>query len=182
MADSAQGRRVLVAVVTGDVGERIKEWREQHDPKLARRLPPHATLCYWLPDVALDNLDRQVRHAFPEPIRVRLGGVQEFDNVDRTFFVDVSETDVLDSARERLFDGAFVDLPAKDRHWTWHVTCVRNSVRRDLDALRAHAAELSLNTGWEIETIACLELRGGRYLELQRWDLSSATDRSMNRR
>jgi 2'-5' RNA ligase len=108
--------------------------------------------------------------------------VQEFDNVDRTFFVDVSETDVLDSARERLFDGAFVDLPAKDRHWTWHVTCVRNSVRRDLDALRAHAAELSLNTGWEIETIACLELRGGRYLELQRWDLSSATDRSMNRR
>ncbi len=98
MAESAQGRRVLVAVVTGEVGKQIQAWRERHDPKQARRLPPHATLCYWLPDVEMDVLDKQVRHAFPGP--VRLGSVREFDNVDRTFFVDVSETEVLDSARE----------------------------------------------------------------------------------
>jgi hypothetical protein len=181
MAEPAQGRRVLVAVVTGEAGERIQAWRERHDPKQARRLPPHATLCYWLPDVEMDVLDKQVRHAFPGPIPVRLGSVREFDNVDRTFFVDVSETEVLDSARERLFDGTYVALPAKDRHWTWHITCVRNSVHRDLDVLRAHAAELALNTGCEIDTIACLELRGDRYHELRRWNLSHVTDRLMTR-
>ena len=43
---SPQGRRVLVAVVTGDPGERIQQWREKHDPDQAHRLPPHTTLCY----------------------------------------------------------------------------------------------------------------------------------------
>lgn len=171
MAESQQGRRVLVAVVTGDPGRQIQAWRERHDPKQARRLPPHATLSYWVPPVPMHRLDEQVRHAFARPIAVRLGGVREFDNVDRTFFVDVLNTEALDAARERLFDGTYVDLPARDRHWTWHVTCVRNSVGRDLDALRAHAGDLALDAPWQIDTLACLELQGDRYQEIHRWAL-----------
>jgi len=171
MGESPQGRRVLVAIITGDTGERIQAWRERHDPRQARRLPPHITLCYWLPDVSMDLLGQQVRHALPGPVSVRLGGVREFDNVDRTFYVEVRRADALTAVRERLFDGTFVELPGRDRHWAWHVTCVRNSVGQDIDALRAHARELTIDADVVIDTVACLELRGDRYHEVQRWQL-----------
>jgi len=169
MVESSQGRRVLVALVTGEAGDRIQAWREANDPQQARRLPPHATLCYWVPALEPDDLARQVRHAFPDPITVRLGKVHEFDNVDRTFYVDVQDTGGLDTARSRLFDGTHVELPGQDRHWTWHVTCVRKSVGRDLDALRWQARKLVVDAPWRVDTVALLELRGDRYHELIRW-------------
>ncbi len=175
MADSPQGRRVLVALVTGDAGDRIQEWRLRHDPEQAQRIPPHATLCYWIPDdMDMTLLESQVRHAFSGPIPVRLGGVHEFDNVDRTFYIEVQDTDGLDEARERLFDASFVDLPGRDRHWTWHVTCVRKSIGRNVAALREAAAALALESEWVADTIACLELRGGRYDEIHAWNLREA--------
>src|SRR3954471_7333954 len=88
---SPPGRRVLVAVVTGEVGARIQRWREQHDPEQARRLPPHTTLCYWPPTVEPVILERQVRHAFDRPVSVRLGGVHEFGNWDQTLYIEVLE-------------------------------------------------------------------------------------------
>src|SRR3954464_9676265 len=92
-ADGSQpGRRVLVAVVTGEVGARIQAWRERHDPEQARRLPPHTTLCYWAPVVEPDLLERQVRHAFDRPVAVRLGSVHEFGNQDHTFYLEVLDT------------------------------------------------------------------------------------------
>ena len=175
MAESAQGRRVLVALVTGSAGKRIQAWRTENDPVQAVRLPPHATLCYWLPsELDMAEIGAQVRHAFPVAIPVRLGQVHEFDNVDRTFYVDVQGTDALDAARERLFDGAHVELPAKDRHWTWHVTCIRKSVGKNVGELRLRARELVLDTEWVVDTIACLELRDGRYHEVRTWTLEPA--------
>ena len=111
---SPAGRRVLVAVVTGELGERIQAWRQRYDPEQARRLPPHATLCYWAPTVEPDLLERQVRHAFDRPISVRLGGVHEFGNQDHTFYVSVEETAALDAARLRLYDGTHLELPGRD--------------------------------------------------------------------
>jgi hypothetical protein len=175
MTESAQGRQVLVAIVTGAAGERIQAWRERVDPVQAHRIPPHATLCYWVPEVDPAALAEQVRHAFPEPVPVRLGSVHEFDNVDRTFFVDVQDTSKLDDARERLFDATFIELPGKDRHWTWHVTCVRKSIGRNVAEIRSMATNLVLETDWTIDTIACLELRGDRYHEVQTWDLRTTT-------
>ena len=55
---SPPGRRVLVAVVTGEAGVRIQTWRERHDPEQARRLPPHTTLCYWAPVVKPELLEK----------------------------------------------------------------------------------------------------------------------------
>ncbi len=165
---SQPGRRVLVAVVTGEAGDRVRAWREQHDSEQARRLPPHATLCYWAPVVEPEVLERQVRHAFAEPVTVRLGSVHEFDNEDRTFYVEVLDTAGLDAARERLYDGAHLELPGR-REWTWHVTCVRYGVRRDLDELRRLAAELALDLPWRIDTVAYLELGEGRYDAIAEW-------------
>ena len=55
-SSSAQGRRVLVAVVTGVIGERVQAWRDEHDPGQARRIPPHSTLAYWPPTVDGDGI------------------------------------------------------------------------------------------------------------------------------
>ncbi|GEM_PF-991133 len=168
---SPQGRRVLVARVTGEAGERIQAWRLQHDPGQARRLPPHTTLCYWPPAGDSAVLEAQVRHAFPAPVTVHLGAVKEFDNTDHTFYVDAHNTATLDAARTRLYDGTHVALPGRTQ-WTWHVTCVRYGRERDLAALRAAAASLSLNLPWVIDTVAYLELRGDRYEPLCEWSLA----------
>ena len=165
---SAQGRRVLVAVVTGEAGARIQTWRERHDPEQARRLPPHATLCYRAPVVEPELLERQVRHAFDRPIVARLGTVHEFGNEDHTFYVEVLDPAGLDDARTRLYDGTHLELPGRP-DWTWHVTCVRYGRGRDLGALRRRAAELALDTVWQVDTIAYLELRGDRYETLVEW-------------
>lgn len=167
---SLQGRRVLVAVVTGDAGDRIQQWRQEHDPKQARRLPPHATLCYWAPKDNLDALEQQVRHAFADPVTVHLGAVKEFDNREHTFYVEVGDTASLDAARLRLYDGTHRELPPL-REWTWHVTCVRDSRKRDLAELRRAASNLSLDSDWRIDTVACLELRDERYEPVATWSV-----------
>lgn len=165
---SPLGRRVLVAVVTGEVGARIQAWRERHDPEQARRLPPHATLCYWAPVVEPAVLERQIRHAFDRPVAVRLGSAHELGNADHTFYVEVLDPAALDAARARLYDGTFLELPGRP-DWTWHVTCVRYGNRRDLDELRRLVAELTIDAVWQIDTVAYLELRGDRYETLAEW-------------
>lgn len=161
---------MLVAVVTGEAGERIRAWRERFDPEQAARLPPHTTLCYWA-TVDSTPLERQVRYAFDRPVEVRLGSVHRFENGEGTFYVDVQESAELDRARERLFDGTHVELTGR-RTWTWHVTCVRDSRERDLDALSRAADELRLDMPWRIDRVAHLELRQGRYEPLAIWELA----------
>lgn len=172
---SPNGRRVLVAVVSGTVGEAIQAWRLEHDPKQARRLPPHATLCYWAPPIDdADALDRQIRHAFPVPVTVTLGGVHEFTNRDGTFFIEVNSSDDLNAARARLFDGSFCKLDGQ-QDFTWHVTCVRYPEESQRDALRASVHELTATVAespvWTIDTIAWLELRDGVYKPIRTWSL-----------
>ena len=169
-APSPQGRRILVAVVTGTPGDRIQRWREVHDPEQARRLPPHATLCYWAPAGDVVALERQVRHAFREPVAVRLGGVQEFDNEEHTLYVRVQDTTSLNAARQRLYDGQYCAFPPL-REWTWHVTCVRDSRNRDLKALRQSAADLTLDITWRVDTVAYMELQGSAYVPLALWSV-----------
>ena len=167
---SPQGRRILVAVVTGEAGDLIQAWRVEHDPEQADRLPPHSTLCYWAPDVPLEELEKQLRHAFPKPVSVRLGSVREFDNDQHTFYVEVAGAEALEECRKALYDGAFAQLPQTEA-WTWHITCVRDSRGRDLEALREAAKTLELPYAWHVERVSLLQLNGDRYDELASWDL-----------
>jgi 2'-5' RNA ligase len=169
-APSPQGRRILVAVVTGEAGERIQAWREQYDLMQAQRLPPHTTLCYWAPDVPLEQLEKQVRHAFPAPVTVRLGPVCEFDNDQHTFYVEVAGTEALEECRKALYDGTYAALPPADA-WTWHITCVRDSGNRDLAALREAANTLELPYSWHVDKVSLLQLNGDAYEELASWQL-----------
>lgn len=173
MSSSPQGRRVLVAPVTGRPGARIQAWRELHDPEQALRLPPHATLCYSPPAVDPAVMEAQVRHAFPSALTVRLGSAQEFANYDHTFYVPVLETAALDAARVRLFDASSVALDGPAR-WTWHVTCLRYGRTRNLEEVRRAAAELAVECIWRLDTIAYLELRGKRYETVAEWRLQPA--------
>jgi 2'-5' RNA ligase len=166
---SPQGRGILLAIVNGEVGERIQQWREARDPGQARRYPPHATLCYWVPDDA-SGLDAQVAHAFPTPIRVRLGGPHIFDNPDRTMYVEVQQHEELDAARARLVDGTHLTLPTRDR-WTWHVTCLRRTVGIAADVIEAARRELLLDCTWEVDEIAHLQLDGDGYRRVATWRL-----------
>ncbi|HEU0163397.1 MAG TPA: 2'-5' RNA ligase family protein [Thermomicrobiales bacterium] len=175
MSDSPDGRRVLVAVVTGKVGETIQAWREQHDPEQALRLPPHATLCYWAPEIEqIDLLGAQVRHAFDRPIAIELGGVHEFDNDDGTFYIEVNGTAELTEARHRLFDGSHLQLQGRS-DFTWHVTCVRYPDNAKREELRVAAESLSVaiaaNPVWTIDTVAWLQLRDGIYQPLATWNV-----------
>jgi hypothetical protein len=165
---SPQGRRILVAVVTGDAGERIQAWRLKNDPKEAARLPPHATLCYWAPHLEPEALERQVRHAFREPVLVRLGEVRLGDNDQGTFYVEVPDAAPLDAALSRLYDGAFVEMPERDV-WRWHVSCIRDSRGRDLDALWLAAEDLKLGQDWSVDTVSYMELQSDRYIEVSTW-------------
>lgn len=167
-AASPQGRRILVAEVTGEAGRRIQAWREQQDPDQARRLPPHSTLCYWAPALPADELQRQVLHAFQEPVTVRLGCVKQGDNDQATLYVEVCEAEALDGALQRLYDGTFVALPPVD-HWRWHVTCVRDTRGRDMDALWTAARGLEMECTWRVDKVTYLELYGDRYEELACW-------------
>ena len=172
MSSSAQANRVLVAVVTGDVGARIQLWREKNDPDQARRLPPHATLCYKATVDDEEALEKQVHHAFATPVTVRLGPVKEFEHGEGTFYVHVGDTDGLDEARRRLYDDTHLAL-TKRAPWTWHVTCVRypRDPLHNIAALRAAKPELDFDLPWRIDRVAHLELRGDRYEPLAEWDV-----------
>jgi 2'-5' RNA ligase len=173
-APSPQGRRIIVAVVTGKAGKAIQSWRMIHDPKEATRLPPHATLCYWAPDAPTEEIEKQVRHAFPAPVEVRLGGVQIGDNDQRTMFVEVLDQKPLDAGLQRLCDGSYVDFPPL-RDWRWHVTCVRDTRGRDVEELASAAACLLLDEAWSFDTVALLELRGDAYEPIATWNLAASS-------
>jgi 2'-5' RNA ligase len=169
MTAPAQARRVLVVVVPGEVGARIQAWREAHDAWRAQLLPPHLTLCYRVPDTSLALIEAQVRHAFPRPPRVRLGGVTELPNRDRTLVVEVLDAAELDQARRRLFDATHAEMGGY-REWPWHITWVRYGVKRDSAALLALAEhELKFESPWTIEGVSLLELRSGRYEAVAEW-------------
>jgi hypothetical protein len=166
------GRRVLVATVTGDLGEQIQTWRERYDAKHAARLPPHLTVCYRPPAEPLDVLEAQVRHGFLAPVTVRLSGVFVLPHREAPLAVQVLETSELDEARRRLFDGTFTQMGGRN-DWPWHITCVRYGHSRDRDALVLAAAhELALDDPWTISKLSYLELRDGRYEPLIEWDIS----------
>jgi len=164
-------RRVLVAVVPGEAGARIQAWREAHDARRAVLLPPHLTLCYRPPYCADASIEAQVRYAFPEPVSVRLGGVTELPNRDRTLVVEVLEAAELDAARHRLFDTTHAEMGGY-REWPWHITWVRYGVKRDSAALLALARdELRFDRPWTIDAVSLLELRTGRYEPVAEWRL-----------
>lgn len=170
MTGSPQGRRILIAIVTGEVGQKIQEWRSINDPVEAVRIPPHTTLCYWAPTVEPELLEQQVRHAFPAPIQVHLGEVHEFENREKTFFIEVGETEALDAARELLYDASILELK-RDFNWTWHVTCVRRSTGRDRAELESALSGFTVNAPWSIDTIAYMELQDSKYVTLAEWKL-----------
>lgn len=171
MTASHDGRRVIVAPVTGEIGERIQTWREKHDPQQARRLPPHATMVYWANVEDSPALDAQVHHAFPGPIRVQLGEVHTFDNPDHTLYINVSDHQELDASRARVFDGSHFTFPEQRHEWDWHVTVVRYGIKADLDSIRPALPDLALHSTWTIDTLLWLELRDGVYREARRWEL-----------
>jgi hypothetical protein len=113
--------------------------------------------------VPLEYIAGQVRHAFPKPVTVRLGGVAQLPNKDGTLVVEVLDTAELDVARQRLFDGTHAEMGGY-REWPWHITWVRYGVRRDSAALLALAADgLRCDAAWTIDTLSLMELRDGRY-------------------
>jgi 2'-5' RNA ligase len=162
-------RRVLVVVVPGEIGARIQAWREAHDARRAQLLPPHMTLCYRAPHAPSELIEAQVRYAFPLPVVVRLGGVTELPNRDRTLVVEVLDAAELDHARRRLFDATHAAMGGY-REWPWHITWVRYGVRRDSAALLALAAhDLRFDAPWTIDTVSLLELHEGRYESVAEW-------------
>lgn len=171
MTASPPGRRILIAIVTGEVGEAIQRWRERHDSDQARRIPPHTTLAYWAPTVDPAALEAQVRHALPGPVTVRLGAARTFDNADRTRYLPVLDTAALDAARVRLYDGTHLALE-KGQDWEWHVTCVRYAGDRDQAALDLAVRDLPDDAAWTVDTVAYMELRDGRYEPIAVWRLT----------
>jgi hypothetical protein len=121
-------------------------------------------------------MEAQVRHAFSQPVAVRLGPVFVLGHVEAPLAVSIHETELLEEARRRLFDGTHVQMGGR-HEWPWHITCIRYGAKRDRDALLATAAtELSLDAPWLIDRISYLELRDGRYQPVAEWDLLPAED------
>ena len=67
-----------------------------------------------------------------------------------------------------------VTLP-QGESWTWHITCVRDSRERDLDALREATKTLELPYSWHVDPVSYLQLNGDAYEELASWHLGDAT-------
>jgi hypothetical protein len=86
--------------------------------------------------------------------------------------VSLHETEQLDVARQRLFDGTYVEMGGR-HEWPWHITCIRYGHKRDrAELLIAAANELALDMTWSIDRISYLELRDGRYGPVAEWDLT----------
>jgi hypothetical protein len=90
------------------------------------------------------------------------------DNDQATFYVEVQDTEAIKAALDRLYDGAFLEMPKREV-WRWHVTCMRDSRGRDRAAIWNAARELESNQSWAINCVADLELRGARYEEIAVW-------------
>ncbi|MDP1602758.1 MAG: 2'-5' RNA ligase family protein [Legionella sp.] len=170
---SEQGRRILITPVEGEPGDRIQAWRLAHDPEQAKRYPPHLTLCYDPPITdtsdALAMLGRQVRHAFPSPVVIRLSGVAQFGDGHRTLYVRALETEALDEARTRLFDGTHLAFPPL-RPWPWHVSCLRNAALAPFDLIEEARAGLDFDLTIEVGAVEYRELQGRTYEVIARWD------------
>ncbi len=166
-------RRVLVAVVSGSLGDHIQTWRERHDARHAARLPPHLTVCYRPPvEAPVEAIEAQVRHGFREAIAVRLGATFYLAHPESPLVVSVHGTEALDAARQRLFDGRHVQMGGR-HEWPWHITCIRYGYKRDREALLATASEeLAIDAPWLIDRISYLESRDGRYQAVAEWDLA----------
>jgi hypothetical protein len=172
--DTTPPRRVLVAVVPGELGNQIQAWRERHDARQATRLPPHLTVCYRPPHAPLELVEAQVRYAFPEPVAVRLGSVFVLAHAEAPLAVSVHATSDLDACRQRLFDARFLEMGGR-HEWPWHITCIRYGHSRDRAALLALAAQgLALDATWVIDQISYLELRNRCYEPVAEWDLAAA--------
>jgi hypothetical protein len=166
-----------VAVVTGSLGDQIQAWRERHDAPHAARLPPHLTVCYRPPEALLQDIEAQVRYGFREAIDVRLGPAFYLAHRESPLVVSVHNTDALEEARTRLFDGTHVQMGGR-HEWPWHITCIRYGYKRDREALLALAAEqLAIDGAWLIDRISYLELRDGRYQPVAEWDLRVSVPR-----
>jgi hypothetical protein len=164
-------RRVLVAVVPGALGDRIQTWRQRHDARQAARLLPHLTVCYRPPEAPIEAIEAQVRHGFASPVQVRLGPVFVLSHPEAPLAVSVLDTEALQAARQRLFDGTHVQMGGR-HEWPWHITCIRYGYKRDRDELLSTAAlELALNDPWLIDRISYLELRDGCYQPVAEWNL-----------
>ena len=119
----------------------------------------------------LEDIEAQVRHAFVAPVPVRLGPVFVLGHPEAPLAVSVHDTQQLDLARERLFDGTHMQMGGR-HEWPWHITCIRYGAKRDRDELLHTAAtELALDAPWLIDRISYLELRDGRYQPVAEWDL-----------
>jgi hypothetical protein len=128
-------------------------------------------VCYRPPHAPLEALEAQVRHGFPRPVQVRLCGVFVLPHREAPLAVQVLETEELDAARRRLFDGSVVQMGGRDE-WPWHITCVRYGHNRDQqELLDAAVQELPLDHPWTIDQVSYLELRNGRYEPLAEWRL-----------
>jgi hypothetical protein len=83
----------------------------------------------------------------------------------------VRDTQGLEEAHGRLYDGAHVALPHRNG-WLWHVTCVRESRGRDKKALTEAARQLRINDDWTLNTISYMELGAdGRYEAIATWEM-----------
>ena len=171
------GRRVLVATVRGELGERIQRWRERHDAKHAKRLPPHLTVCYRPPvDVPLERLEAQVRHGFPRTGNGPPGRSDSSSTIasSRSRWQSY-ETEALDAARHRLFDERYVEMGGR-HEWPWHITSVRYGHNRE-DLRRPASAWPKPTCAWtppgRLTSISYLELRNGRYAPVAEWRLSA---------
>lgn len=169
VGESRQGRRVLHAIVNGEVGARIQHWRREHDPDQALRYPPHVTLVYDVPrEASLDALEAQVRHAFAEPAGAHLGGPRVFEEDGRALYIEVLDSAALDRARERLYDGTHLALGRLEA-WTWHVTALRRTAGAPAEVLRLAEEALCLDAPWRVDEVALLELRRSRYRRIATW-------------
>jgi hypothetical protein len=88
--------------------------------------------------------------------------------------VSLHDTERLDRARQRLFDGTYIQMGGR-HEWPWHITCIRYGFKRDRDELLVAATtELALDVAWTIDRISYLELRDGRYQPVSEWELTSS--------